>query len=79
MRVLAVNVGSSSLKLSVVNEHDEVEEEHQVESTTDPADALRDFVARAGDVGAVAHRLVHQGVYRNIDRDTGGAARLKPR
>jgi acetate kinase len=61
MRVLAVNVGSSSLKLSVVNENDEVEEEHQVESTTHPADALRDFVARAGDVGAVAHRLVHGG------------------
>jgi acetate kinase len=61
MRVLAVNVGSSSLKLSVVNEHDEVEEEHQVGSGTDPADALRDFVAQAGDVGAVAHRLVHGG------------------
>ena len=61
MRVLAVNAGSSSLKLSVVDRDDRISDEQQTDADNDPIAALRDFVARAGDVDAVAHRLVHGG------------------
>src|ERR1700733_5691515 len=62
MRVLAVNAGSSSLKLSVVDSNDRVEDEQQTDGNADQVDALRAFAARAGEVDAVAHRLVHGGV-----------------
>lgn len=61
MRVLAVNAGSSSLKLSVVGGNDRVEDEQQIDANADPVDALRAFAARAGAIDAVAHRLVHGG------------------
>ena len=61
MRILAVNAGSSTLKLSVVDDGDRVEAEQQTDGDADPIAALHDFVARAGAVDAVAHRLVHGG------------------
>ncbi|MFI5286283.1 MAG: acetate/propionate family kinase [Candidatus Dormibacteria bacterium] len=61
MRILAVNAGSSSLKLSVVADDDHVEAEQQTDGDADPIAALHDFAERAGDVDAVAHRLVHGG------------------
>ena len=61
MRVLAVNAGSSSLKLSVVNDDDGVDDEQETDGGTDPISALRAFAARVGSVDAVAHRLVHGG------------------
>jgi acetate kinase len=61
MRILAVNAGSSSLKLSVVDDDDRVEDEQETDGDADPIAALRDFAARVGDVDAVAHRLVHGG------------------
>ena len=61
MRILAVNAGSSSLKLSVVGDDDRVENEQETGGGDDPIAALRDFAARMGDVDAVAHRLVHGG------------------
>jgi acetate kinase len=61
MRILAVNLGSSSLKLSVVDSADQVEDEVSVDPDANPVAALRGFAARAGDVDAVAHRLVHGG------------------
>jgi acetate kinase len=62
MRVLAVNLGSSSLRLSVVDEADRVSAEAHVDRGVDPAATLRDFAERAaGDFDAVAHRLVHGG------------------
>jgi acetate kinase len=62
MRVLAVNLGSSSLRLSVVDDSDQVSAGAHVDSDADPVATLRDFAAQAaGDVGAVAHRLVHGG------------------
>ncbi len=61
MRILAVNAGSSSLKLSVVNDSDGVDDEQETDGDTDPIAALRDFAARAGSMDAVAHRLVHGG------------------
>src|ERR1700731_2687043 len=61
MRILAVNAGSSSPKLSVVDGNDRIEDEQQTDGDADPIAALRAFVARVGDVDAVAHRLVHGG------------------
>ncbi|MGA8635489.1 MAG: acetate/propionate family kinase [Candidatus Dormiibacterota bacterium] len=61
MRILAVNAGSSSLKLSVVDDNDHIEDSQEADGDADPIAALRDFAARAGDVDAVAHRLVHGG------------------
>jgi acetate kinase len=62
MRVLAVNLGSSSLRLSVVDEADRVCAEAHVDSDVDPVATLRDFAGQAaGDFDAVAHRLVHGG------------------
>ena len=61
MRILAVNAGSSSLKLSVVDGNDGIEDEQQTDGDADPIAALREFAARAGDVDGVAHRLVHGG------------------
>src|SRR6202140_3430510 len=61
MRILAVKAGSSSLKLSVVDGDDGIEDEQQTDGDADPIAALRDFSARVGDVDAVAHRLVHGG------------------
>jgi acetate kinase len=62
MRILAVNVGSTSLRLRVVGEYD------RVEGTADlppPSDlrrgALGEALARMGSVDAVGHRVVHGG------------------
>jgi acetate kinase len=61
MRVLAVNAGSSSLKLSVIADDNAVMVADEVDGTTDHAGALRAFMARVGSVDAVAHRIVHGG------------------
>jgi acetate kinase len=61
VRVLVVNTGSSSLKLSLLQE-DEV-----VAGTTvdrwegDDLDPVRDFLDRVGEPDAVGHRVVHGG------------------
>jgi acetate kinase len=52
MRVLVVNAGSSSLKLSVVEDG---------QTVTESSDDLAGFVAGAGTVDAVGHRVVHGG------------------
>ncbi len=61
MRILAVNAGSSSLKLSVIDGNDEVEDAQEIDGDADPVSALKDFAAGSGEVDAVAHRLVHGG------------------
>jgi acetate kinase len=61
MRILAVNAGSSSLKLSVIDGSDRVEDAQEIDGDTNPVTALAAFAAHAGDVDAVAHRLVHGG------------------
>jgi acetate kinase len=61
MRILAVNAGSSSLKLSVIDGDDRVDDAQEFDGDANPITALTDFVARAGAVDAVAHRLVHGG------------------
>jgi len=62
MRVLVVNAGSSSLKLAVM------EGEQHVAATvverwngSGHVEPIRDFVAEAGPVDAVGHRVVHGG------------------
>jgi acetate kinase len=61
MRILAVNAGSSSLKLSVVDDDDSVAVAEEVDGAADRTHALRTFVGKIGEVDAVAHRIVHGG------------------
>src|SRR6478609_5038721 len=62
MRVLTVNAGSSSLKLSLLD-GEQLVESAELEATGGQADAteLRDFLARVDGTDAVAHRVVHGG------------------
>jgi acetate kinase len=59
-RVLTVNAGSSSLKLAVLDDDDAVVVEKGVPADGEVA-ALQDVLARASDVWAVGHRIVHGG------------------
>src|SRR5260370_16887815 len=63
MRVLVVNAGSSSLKVSVVGPEDEVSDEHEFEATGGQVEGARlDAAIHAmGGVEAVGHRVVHGG------------------
>jgi acetate kinase len=60
MRVLVVNAGSSSLKLSVLDDVDEIVEQHDLEDWDGDASVLDD-VAGSWDFDAVGHRVVHGG------------------
>ena len=62
MRVLVVNAGSSSLKLSVV-EDGEVAGRTTIErwAGAGDLDPLRDFLSASSDLDAVGHRVVHGG------------------
>ncbi|MFF7244458.1 acetate/propionate family kinase [Embleya sp. NPDC008237] len=72
-RVLVVNAGSSSLKLSVVDPDDTIVHTSNVSFTdTIPSAAIAEFVRSAGSVEAVGHRIVHGGA------DFTGPARLDP-
>ena len=63
MRVLVVNAGSSSLKLALLNETDEVVDAVTLDrwSGEDETDDLGTFVERLPGVDAVGHRIVHGG------------------
>src|SRR5258708_37753323 len=63
MRVLVVNAGSSSLKVSMVGPEDEVSGEHEFEATGGQVEGARlDAAIHAmGGVEAVGHRVVHGG------------------
>lgn len=61
MRVLAVNAGSSSLKLSVVGDDDGVIAAAESGTDVPRVAALEAFIARTGGIDAVAHRVVHGG------------------
>ena len=62
-RVLVVNAGSSSLKLRVLGERDEVVAARDLPAPRGSADdeAAADAVAACGQVDAVGHRIVHGG------------------
>jgi acetate kinase len=62
VRVLVVNAGSSSLRLSVLDGEDVVAaEELRAEGTEIDAGEVATVVARLGPVDAVGHRIVHGG------------------
>lgn len=77
MRVLVLNAGSSSLKVSLVDD-DTVSNEHELEVAEGRLDdtELSTAVRSMGGVEAVGHRVVHSGPrYRNsvrIDREVIG-------
>ncbi len=63
MRVLIVNAGSSSLKLSVLDEDDTLVAAEDLDAPSGRVDeeAAKDFVSRNGPIDAVGHRVVHGG------------------
>ena len=63
MRVLTVNAGSSSLKVSLVGPDDAVLAEQEIEAPGGKFDEanLDELVHAMGDVEAVGHRVVHGG------------------
>jgi acetate kinase len=63
VRVLTVNAGSSSLKLRLLDAADALVAEADIDAPRAQVDeaALRDWVAGAGRVDAVGHRIVHGG------------------
>jgi acetate kinase len=63
MRVLVVNAGSSSLKLSVLDANDALVCSAEIPAPTGEVDegAVRAIVAKNGPVEAVGHRVVHGG------------------
>jgi len=63
VRVLVVNPGSSSLKLSLLGDAERPLAEREVEQTGGKVDleALESAVTDAGEIDAVGHRIVHGG------------------
>jgi acetate kinase len=63
MRILVVNAGSSTLKLAVVGEGDEVIADSQLDDWAgdDASAAIDSLVSGVKGVGAVGHRVVHGG------------------
>ena len=62
MRILVVNVGSTSLKLRVIGEHDRLEGSTDLPLPPDlRSSALTGALAELGPVDAVGHRIVHGG------------------
>ena len=62
VRILTVNAGSSSLKLRVIGEHDELlAAEDPPRPTGSARPALEASIRRLGPVEAVGHRIVHGG------------------
>jgi acetate kinase len=59
MRILVINAGSSSLKLRVLDDGDEVI--FSVDLSDSPAAAVANAVEGFGDIDAVGHRIVHGG------------------
>jgi acetate kinase len=69
VRVLVVNAGSSSLKLSVLDRDTATEHTTIDRWRAGDLDPLREFLADAADVDAVGHRVVHGGLrYRESVR-----------
>jgi acetate kinase len=62
-RVMVVNAGSSSVKLSLLDEEDNLIAAEELDAPTGRLDkeAVQDFVASHGPVDAVGHRIVHGG------------------
>jgi acetate kinase len=64
MRVLVVNAGSSSVKLSLLNEGDETVAERELaapRASVDPRDLRQALDEGLGDADVIGHRIVHGG------------------
>lgn len=61
MRILAVNAGTSSLKLSVIGDGDATIVERELGASEGAASPLDSFLTDAGEIDAVGHRFVHGG------------------
>lgn len=64
MRVLVVNAGSSTLKLTLLDEHDHIVDSQELQaeqSRFDPSELAETLRPRLGEADAVAHRIVHGG------------------
>jgi acetate kinase len=63
MQVLVVNAGSSSLKLRLLGPADELLEDTDVPAPRADVDAraVAEWIARAGTIDAIGHRIVHGG------------------
>ena len=59
--VLVVNAGSSSLKLSILGETEQLEGALDLERWDGDAGDVSGFITQHGDVAAVGHRVVHGG------------------
>jgi acetate kinase len=81
VRILVVNAGSSSLKLRLLDAADALVAEADIDAPRSQVDetALRDWVAGAGAVDAVGHRIVHGGTrFRSAVRiDDGVVGELR--
>jgi acetate kinase len=78
VRVLVVNAGSSSLKLRVLDPGDTVAAEADIDAPRSQVDedALHAWIAGAGTVDAVGHRIVHGGErFRSAVRVDDGVVR----
>jgi acetate kinase len=78
MRVLVVNAGSSSLKLRVLDDHDELEAEHDVDrwEASDDRNELSTMLGSMPRFDAVGHRVVHGGnEFRSAVRIDAGVER----
>lgn len=78
MRVLVVNAGSSSLKLRLLGDHDEIETEHDVDRWDATEDAMEVLAALGSmrEFDAVGHRVVHGGnQFRHAVRVDAGVER----
>ena len=62
MRLLIVNVGSSSLKLSALGDDDELDAERAIDLWDGDDTPIGEFVRVVGKIDAVGHRVVHGGV-----------------
>jgi acetate kinase len=65
MRVLAVNAGSSTLKLTLLDEHDHTVVAHELQvdgQRIDPSGLTEALGSSLGEADAVGHRIVHGGM-----------------
>ena len=60
-RIVVVNVGSSSLKLRLLDADDRLLDHEEAGQGANQDDALAAFLDRAGDIDAIGHRVVHGG------------------
>ncbi len=77
MRLLAVNAGSSTLKLRLVTDDEQIEDTFDLDPWDGSADAneVSEWMRGLADVDAVGHRIVHGGA---VSRAQSGSTDLSP-